>query len=93
MSLRSSFDSQAIAMNVLSFRILFSEEPPPFNSIWAGGSGNDTTSETFSFRISSKLFLRTATAFFDHHTMCKEFTQKHKAIVIHGKAEDGKAER
>ena len=93
MSPCSCFDSQAIAMNVLSFHILFSEEPPPFNSVWAGGSGNDTMSETLSFRISSKLFLRTATAFFDHRTMCKEFMQKHKAIVIHGKAEDGKAER
>jgi hypothetical protein len=84
---RSSFDGQAIATNTLSFGILFSDEPPPFGGIWASRSGNDTTSETFSFHVSSNLFMRMATAFFDHRTLCEEFTQKHTVIGIVGKAE------
>ena len=72
----SSFDSQTVMASTLTIPVLFTDKPPPFDSVRACGSGINTTSESFSFCISSTLLLRTATAFFDHHTLCKEFTQK-----------------
>ena len=36
---------------------LFSDKPPPFDGIWASGSGNNTTGETFSFRGAWALFV------------------------------------
>ena len=56
------FDGQLIAASALSFPVLFTDEPPSFDGIRPCGSGIGSMSLSFSFRISSTLFLRMATA-------------------------------